>query len=295
MSANFEAALNASYFTQGDIKYGIKWDPSGGMQPISVQSFTNTGELGHIRQAGQANLVLHVTPMAIFEIEYIGGPSFGLKTFLEFVMDEGTSYECGSTSSAPQLPAPNVNHTNSGVGSNKGANSQFKFTTNIGYQISVGAQIDVHVGSTVLVKKTFPQTGIWSKKINLPFGTACFAASANHGPILPHMHNNYESPGNYLVPGTTWEGQVTNTGYKSSCSDFPQLQLINMQLMKVAFNDAQRGGVAYFVGSIHYSDYDDKNTGKGITRSLRARAHCISVRAFNTHTLPNVHSRAFCS
>merc|ERR1719393_259609 len=35
-----------------------------------------------------------------------------------------------------------------------------------------------------------------------------------------------------------------------------------MQLTKVAFNDAQRGGVAYFVGSIHYSDYDDKNTGK---------------------------------
>lgn len=262
MSADFQAAVEASYSASGDVKYGVKYDSSisDDLLPISVETFTHDGTLGDFYLDATANLVLYVMPVAIFEVEYIGGPTFGLKTFLEFDMDVGTEVECPS-SEIPRVSEPLVEA--SAAAANRADDGAYKVTTNLGFHISVGAKIDIHIGDEHLYQKEFPEKGIWSKKVNIPQGTGCFEPGTNgRKMIAPHRHLYKERPQDTdnLVSGTTWEGTVTNQG--GSCSDFPKLQQINLQITRVGFNDPQRGGDAFFIGSIHYADYDDDNTGQ---------------------------------
>jgi len=95
-SASFEAAINVGLSASGSVKYGLQYTKSGGFVPIAEQSYTHTGALSNLQPGTEleASLTIYVLPVAVIEIEYIGGPNFGLKGFMEFAMSAGSQAAC---------------------------------------------------------------------------------------------------------------------------------------------------------------------------------------------------------
>jgi len=144
-------ALNVQGHLQGSIEYGMSYVRDRGMgedfQLITKQSFSSSGAVSDFTAGVNAHLELYVMPVVMMKVYYLGGPSIGLKIFLEANLEAGTSNtQCGT-----------------GV----------HIATAVGAQLSIGAAIEFTLPSLQKWSWELPQTAIVSLKLALPGGTGC--------------------------------------------------------------------------------------------------------------------------
>lgn len=112
----------------GNLQYGVRYKPALGVDFVSEHDFTSGGGLtGSISEA-EASISCWLFPKLFVKIEFVGGPTFGLKASLGGYVATGDNERC-----------PN------GI----------VFGSFIGFQASVGAKVDVEIAGKALLNRTF--------------------------------------------------------------------------------------------------------------------------------------------
>ena len=258
-SSTFSGSAGAQFELKGSIKQGASLSCSSNAQsaadctlrPISYNSFSKSASFDSLDYNTDVDLTLYIMPVVLVRLEYIGGPSFGFKPFIEVAADVASQYECDPHVANP----PSFQLAPLGV-------EALKVTVNLGLQITIGAEIKVSFSATGhgIYNKSFPSTPVFSKKFAIATGCLSSDMGLDTTPAKGSSIASVRLPGslswsqniplrnNGLVPGTIWHGTIKNT-----CGDagIPALQELVLQLTKLECfpGGCANGGTAYLGGS----------------------------------------------
>lgn len=248
MDADVEGSVAVAASAQGSLSYGITYSASQGFNQIATSNFQHGGGLKSISLNMQASLQLSVLSTVVINVEYIGGPTVGIKPFVEFVASYGSGNACARYGG-------------------------FQVAANWGLQITIGALVDIELGSETIYKHNFGSDTVYS--IKRPLLSACVYASAevtSSTPMVSALPGNHTSKGavtrlvnedstpvkgaldtcsDGLLPGTTWTGYATRTSGSSKCAGYPDYKHITLQII-----EADGVGDLTFVGSENYGTGD---------------------------------------
>ena len=220
MSSDATFTVGARF--SGHAQYGFKYTDRYGFEAISDSNFDHSGGITDINVPDHLGAMIYVKPVMVIQVEHIGGPDIGLKTFLEYVIEKGTD---------DAWTSPCANHP--------------KLSFNAGIQGTIGA----HVNIMDIVKKESPSRAIFS--IKKPILAGCimgFNEIDEHSPLLSHtdseesknaVHRVLHESGKVLADptytndgtayGTTWFGTYKRTGSNAKCGSFPDFRTLAVQ------------------------------------------------------------------
>ena len=183
LSVSASAELSASASAYGNVKYGFLGSCTS--TSTSDCDFHQYSDYAYDHHAGvhgidinvDFDLQFYLLPTIVLTIDHIGGPNMGVKTYLEQKVGVHNNYCTGKGYGAQAI-------------------------TNVGLEITAGADVNIGVKGHDFWDKSWGPWGIWSKK--MPIWSGCFdianALSASVG-----VEPKPVSDG--LVPGTTWTGK----------------------------------------------------------------------------------------
>ena len=261
LSVSASAELSASASAHGNVKYGFLGSCTS--TSTSDCDFHQYSDYAYDHHAGvhgidinvDFDLQFYLLPTIVLVIDHIGGPNMGVKTYLEQKVGVHNNYCTGKGYGAQAI-------------------------TNVGLEITAGADVNIGVQGHDFWDKSWGPWGIWSKK--MPIWSGCFdianALSASVGAEPKPVSDG-------LVPGTTWTGKqrkltpveriaaqaadmLRSTAVRSTdpmrkdkfCSDYPDSVEMSLQIVEHNHTDtlAELGGVSpgsmWFVGSQTYKN-----------------------------------------
>lgn len=194
----------------GDIKYGLQYTQGDGFQYINSHSFTHTGGLTAADLELRAVAQVNVWPVVVIQIDHIGGPTVGVKGFVESSVDAQQAM-CSPTG---------------GYGTS--------FTTSWGAQITIGGALDIGFAGHTFLDEHWQSAPIWSHK--WPVAAGCLAKPQNEGgrplgvveqpTLLPALADYYE-----FFEGVQYVGEILIDKSNPRCDQLVQihggLQFVN--------------------------------------------------------------------
>jgi len=151
---------------------------------INEQSYSESGQLGQPDVDVSATLTVAILPLIVFNVDYIGGPNIGLKSYMELVADAST-HNC---------PAGN------GLGS-------LSVALNWGFQLTLGASIGVTIaGHSILGPWTFGPYCVYSIKRSISNGCYAVGNAPTGSADLP-SEGQWGLRAGPRNPGHTWAGK----------------------------------------------------------------------------------------
>ncbi|GMH71374.1 hypothetical protein TrST_g3339 [Triparma strigata] len=250
ISMSSDATFTVGARFSGHAQYGFKYTDRFGFEAISDSNFEHSGGITDINVPDHLGAMIYVKPVMVIQVEHIGGPDIGLKTFLEYVLEKGTD-DVWTTPCA----------------------NQPKLSFNAGIQGTIGA----HVNIMDIVKKEFPSRAIFS--IKKPILSGCITgyneltssspllSSPSSPTSLNAVHRVIHPSGKILSDpiytndgtsyGTTWYGTYKRTGSNPKCSSFPEYRTLAVQNV-----DATKIGsdpiIDVVIASSDSQNYDDR-------------------------------------
>ena len=201
---------------------------------------------------GKAEATVYLQPVIVMNIEYIGGPNFALKPFVEFgaVLDQMSACQ-----------------------------GKLMASSNWGVQATIGAHIDIHIASKQIYEHNFPAMSIFSMKKKI--ATGCLVSQTERQ--LDDAAHSFDSVGqvcsvdasapgaavcssdmglqnNGMVVGTTWNGTIVKVGTAAKCSGYPPVQTLSCQIV-----ESDYAGDLTFVCANNFAVYDSANVGHACT------------------------------
>ena len=223
ISMSSDASFTVGARFEGHAQYGFKYTDKFGFEAISDSNFEHSGGITDITVPDHLGAMIYVKPVMVIQVEHIGGPDIGLKTFLEYVLEKGIDDTW--TSPCANLP---------------------KLSFNAGIQGTIGA----HVNIMGVVKKEFPSRAIFS--IKKPILAGCLVGyndiADEHSALLSHaeseesqnaVHRVLHESGKVMADprytndgtayGTTWFGTFKSDKSNPRCGAFPEFRTMAVQ------------------------------------------------------------------
>lgn len=240
ISATFDSSLSMGLSASGSVKYGISYDSSNGFVPISQSSYTHKGSLGSLTPgptSDSTTLQLYVMPVAVVNVEYIGGPNVGLKGFAEFAISAGTEATCGDqkgtnidmVEAKPLEPVMKTNHqmeedllalTQSDVQASPSPQPAppavgVQASVGLGLQATIGGKISIHAPSMPpIYTHTFAPKAVYSMK--WPITSGCISTYVGEAPPDDEAHTYTLVPPIAPVPRLAAGDPITSVYLKNS-------------------------------------------------------------------------------
>jgi hypothetical protein len=183
LSVSASAELSASASAYGNVKYGFLGSCTS--RSTSDCDFHQYSDYAYDHHAGvhaidvdiDFNLQFYLLPTIVLVIDHIGGPNMGVKTYLEQKVGVHNNYCTGKGYGAQAI-------------------------TNVGLEITAGADVNIGVMGNSFWDKSWGPWGIWSKK--MPIWSGCFDITTG---LSVSMGAEPKPVSDGLVPGTTWTGK----------------------------------------------------------------------------------------
>ena len=272
LSMPVHAGFEIDLHTQGKVeissgahfagRWGVGYTPSTGLSLIHQVDNNVHANLLQVPTA-TADVTVYLQPVLVMNIEYIGGPNFAIKPFLEFgcVLDAQSA-----------------------------CTDKLMASSNWGVQATIGAHIDIHIASKSIYEHYFPSMSIFSMKKKIatgclvlahertldgahtfePVGRTCPSVIPPH-PLAAPMASSQprveacsdDGPSlqnNGLVVGTTWNGTITKISSAGKCSGYPDRQTLSCQI-----TDSDYAGDLTLICANNFAVYDAANVGHACT------------------------------
>lgn len=215
LDASLKVVSTMSSRAKGTARFGVQYpyvhsDGSTENKPrqLSQWSVSHDGSFPSLSGAIEVQLgaTLYLLPTFIINIDGIGGPQIGVKTYLESIADFSTTNGCQADYAAPGLPAPLVEKTEESSGG-------WHVVLNWGLQATASLFLDIKVGNLFEVGPF--KSPVWqffhTKK---ELGNGCWGGDGEltgsvGGDILPQL---IPKP---LLRGVTW----SYFDYDPGCGD----------------------------------------------------------------------------
>jgi hypothetical protein len=150
----------------GNVRFGFSYQ-NGNYGMISDHSLDYNGVLYDAPGDISASLNLYVNPVAVVQVDYIGGPVLGLKAFIEFDGKYATADACSVGGDCDCGPGG------------------MQITSSAGASATIGGSINIGFRGTSLFKKKFPSKGIFNIKRQIAAGCLLGHASPPSPPAPP--------------------------------------------------------------------------------------------------------------
>ena len=161
--------LQAATTASGWLTYGVQYEKSTGLVPMSAHGFESSGVTTQMSQTENADASIYLLPSVVALIDGVGGPSFALRA--------GISASADSAKRACST-----------VGADIEAHTQFNLAA------LVGAKFDLELAGHTLIDKHYGPKPIYS--LNRPLSSGCIAFDG---------HGHYRVvAGASLLPGNAW-------------------------------------------------------------------------------------------
>ena len=241
-------AMSADVGMSATVKAGFQL-ANNQTQFINQLDFAQSGSGIHLPSLAavtdSAALRLYILPIPAVNIDYLGGPKVGLKTYFEGIVDFAQTASTDATSS---VTAPNK-HCSSGP----------SVVANVGLDGTIGANVRIGVGGYTLFNRSYPSLATFSlhhaaTPLYCPYGSASTASSGRRLQQATAL-------GPWAQVGNVYQGEQIYTGAGSRCqtSAYPPFVLASLQLVNLIQTGS--GPLVYFLATINSGATDFSNTG----------------------------------
>mmetsp|Transcript_39323 Transcript_39323/g.111369 ORF Transcript_39323/g.111369 Transcript_39323/m.111369 type:complete len:1062 (-) Transcript_39323:1170-4355(-) len=208
-----EMRVDVMAYWEASLKYGMHYDKETGLSNIAEQKFDPIGDFSSSLGASlTASATVYLLPAILLQLQYIGGPTIGLKPFIEFGLMASASF----------------NRQDSHV--QNSCDNGILLTLQAGVQATASAEIRVQFpGGKPLFQKSIPRKTVFSAKY--PIHSGCIQLDSpstekaleytsvtpslwqgrpggSHGRPRLQQTLNPITTNDGTLPGTTWSGTV---------------------------------------------------------------------------------------